>query len=317
MKKAVIAALVLGSAGVCAQGVQGPLGVAAAQGRADSRRVDLKAERAALAAADRAFEQATETRGLVDGFTAYFADSAAFLPPRSNLIRGRAAMQSYLSTSPLFGSLKWENVRTDVSANGRSGYTLGFGTAIGRDGTVAHARMITFWRKQADGSWKVEANVPALSPEAPRPVPEGFGTPQDNGVAGAAPRLTQAAAALAVQQADRDFAAMSAARTPRDAFVAFVAPTGVVMGGPDYGPAEIGRAFEGGSGTLEWGPIAGGAAASGDLGYTIGYAVRRAPDADGTPRTGYSKYLTIWQRQPDGRWLFVADGGTSRPAAAS
>jgi len=317
MKKAVIAAVVLSSAGVCAQAVRGPLGEAAAQARAASWRVDLKAERAALAAADRAFGQATEARGVVDGFTAYFADSAAFLPLRSNLIRGRAAMQEYLRASPLFASLKWENVRTDVSADGRSGYTLGFGTATARDGTVAHVRLITFWRKEADGSWKVEANVPALNPEAPRPVPAGFGTPGDNGVAGAAPRLTQDAAALAVQQADRDFAAMSAARTPRDAFVAFVAPTGVVMGGPDYGAAEIGRAFEGGSGTLEWAPIASGAAASGDLGYTIGYAVRRGPDAGGTVHTGYSKYLTIWQRQPGGKWLFVADGGTSRPAPAS
>jgi ketosteroid isomerase-like protein len=310
MKKAVIAALVLGSSGVCSHGVQGPLGVAAAQAGAGSWQVDINAGRAALAAADRAFEQATETRGLVDGFTACFADSAAFLPPRSNVIRGRAAMQSYLATSPLFASLRWENVRTDVSADGRSGYTLGFGTATGRDGSTVHARMITFWRKQADGSWKVEANVPALSPEAPRPVPPGFGTPGGDGVAGAAPRLTQAAAALAVQQADRGFAAMSAARSAREAFVAFVAPTGLVMGGPEYGAGEIGRAFEGGSGTLEWGPIAGGAAASGDLGYTIGYA-------GGIVRTGYSKYLTIWQRQPDGRWLYVADGGTSRPAPAS
>lgn len=316
MKKAVIAAVLLSSAGVCAGGVHGPLGVAAAQARGDSWRVDLKAERAALAAADRAFDQATETRGLVDGFTAWFADGAAFLPPRSNLIRGRAAMQEYLRASPLFGSLRWENVRTDVSADGRSGYTLGFGTATGRDGSTVHARLITFWRKQENGSWKVEANVPALSPEAPRPVPAGFGTPQDDGVAGTAPRLGQAAAAQAVQQADRDFAAMSAARSPHDAFVAFVAPTGLVMGGPEYGAGEIGTAFEGGGGTLEWGPIAGGAAASGDLGYTIGYAVRRPPQADGNMRTSYSKYLTIWQRQPGGAWRYVADGGTSRPAPA-
>ncbi|HET7233713.1 MAG TPA: DUF4440 domain-containing protein [Longimicrobium sp.] len=285
--------------------------------RADSWRVDLAAERAALAAADQAFSQATEMRGLLDGFTSFFADSGAFLPPRSPMIRGRAAMQAYLRSSPLLATLKWQTVRADVSADGHSGYTLGFGTATGQDGNPVHARLITFWHKEADGTWRVEANVPALSPDAPRPVRDGFGTPRDNGVVGADRRVTQAAATEAVRQADRDFAAMSTARNPHDAFTAFAAPTGVIMGGPEYGADEIASAFQGGAGTLEWGPIAASAAASGDLGYTIGYAVRRIPQQDGTMRTNYSKYLTIWQRQPDGKWLYVADGGTSRPAPAS
>jgi len=318
MKKAVIAVLAVTASGACELKAQGRLAAADAQThRAGSWRVDLVAERAALAAADRAFSQATETRGMVDGFTAWFADGAAFLPPRSTMIRGRAAMQEYLRTSPLLASMRWENVRADVSADGRSGYTLGFGTAAGQDGSALHVRMITFWRRQANGEWKVEANVPALNPEAPRPVRDGFGTPRGNGVAGAGRRVAQAAAALAVQQADRDFAALSAARDPHDAFVAFAAPTGMIMGGPEYGPDEISTAFEGGGGTLEWGPLLGGAAASGDLGYTIGYAVRKASQPDGTVRTSYSKYLTIWQRQADGTWKYVADGGTSRPAPAS
>jgi ketosteroid isomerase-like protein len=318
MKKAMIAVLAVTASGACDLSAQGRLATADGRTqRADSWRVDRVAERAALAAADRALEQATETGGMVNGFTAHFADSAALLPPRSTLIRGHSAMQEYLRASPLLASMRWQNVRTDVSADGRAGYTLGFGTATGRDGTPLHARIIAFWRKQANGNWKVEALVPALNPEAPRPVRDGFGTPRGNGVAGADRRVTQAAAVQAVQRADRDFAGLSAARNPHDAFVAYAAPTGVVMGGPEYGPDEIGTAFEGGVGTLEWGPIAAGAAASGDLGYTIGYAVRKAPQPDGTVRTSYSKYLTIWQRQPDGTWKYVADGGTSRPAPAS
>ncbi|HEU4560008.1 MAG TPA: DUF4440 domain-containing protein [Longimicrobium sp.] len=317
MKKAVIAFVVLTSSGACAVGARGQVASAHSPARAGSWRADLVAARAALADADRAFARATAERGLVDGFTSYFADSAAFLPSRSNLIRGRAAMQEYLRTAELFSALTWETVRADVSADGGTGYTLGFGTATGRDGSTLHARMITFWRKQPDGTWQVEANVPALQPAAPRPVPERFGTPPGNGVAGATPRLTQAAAAEAMAQADRDFAALAAATNPQNAFVTFAAPTGVLMGGPEYGPTEIGGAFAGGNGTLEWGPIAGGAAASGDLGYTIGYSVLRGTNPDGTARTNYSKYLTIWQRQPDGKWLYVADGGTSRPAPAN
>jgi ketosteroid isomerase-like protein len=29
---------------------------------------------------------------------------------------------------------------------------------------------------------------------------------------------------------------------------------------------------------------------------------------------GYSKYLTVWKKQRDGSWRFVADGGSARPA---
>jgi ketosteroid isomerase-like protein len=319
MKRAAIAVVMMTASSACDIGAQGgPLAAAPAQTQATrSWRADLKAERAALADADRAFSRATETEGLVDGFTRYFADGAAFLPPRSNVIRGRAAMQEYLRASPLFGTLKWENVRTDVSADGGTGYTLGFGELRTKDGaTLWHARLITFWRKQPDGEWKVEANVPIGISVPARPVPAGFGTPQDNGVAGADRRLGQAAAAEAVQQADRDFAALSARTNPGQAFVAFAAPTAVTTGGPEYGPEEIARAFEGGSATIEWGPIAGGAAESGDLGYSIGIATTRAQTPDG-PRVSYSKYLTIWQRQADGKWLYVADGGTSRPAPAN
>lgn len=311
MKRAVIAVLVMTASGACDMSAQGRT----AQVQRASWRGDVVAWRAELAVADQALSQATEARGMVDGFAARFADDAAFLPPRSNVIRGRAAMQEYLRTAPLFGSLRWQTVRADVSADGGAGYTLGFGTLTTREGETLHARMITFWRRQPGGEWTVEASVPALAGEAPRAIPDGFGTPRGSGVAGADRRWTQTSATEAVQQADRDFAALSLRSTPGEAFAAFAAPTAMTMGGPDFGPAEIGKAFEGGDATIEWGPILGGAAASGDLGYTVGEATIRAQTPEG-PRSSYSKYLTIWQRQADGKWLYVADGGTSRPAPA-
>jgi ketosteroid isomerase-like protein len=175
-----------------------------------------------------------------------------------------------------------------------------------------HARLISFWRKDADGAWKLAAHVPALNPEAPRSVPAGFGTPNDNGLAGAGHRADAAASLAAVLQADRDFAALAAAENVQVAFAAFAAPTGVVMGGPEYGPDEIRASFAeavAAGATLEWGPILGGVAESGDLGYTVGLAVSNGPNGK-----RYTKYLSIWQRQPDGRFKYVADGGTSRPA---
>src|SRR5712664_393276 len=59
---------------------------------------------------------------------------------------------------------------------------------------------------------------------------------------------------------------------------------------------------------LEWWPVAAEIAPSGDLGCTIG-------EAKIASLNHYSKYLTIWRRQQDGSWKFVADGGNVRPAS--
>lgn len=316
-KNVFVGTLILAAATGCADtGAAGdPLAVTAAQQRDQAWRVDLKAEREALLAADRALSQATSTLGWENGFVPAIAADAHFLPAGENLVQGADAIRAFVHGAPSYGSASWQTFRADVSADGTSGYTLSLGDNVRKAGDHFHLRVIAYWQKR-DDAWKLVAMVPIFTTAAPQPVKEGFGTPADNGVAGARPALHDAAQTLAeVMQADRDFAALAAVQTPRDAFVAFAAPTGVVIGGPSFGPEEIGAGF--GSGTLEWGPITGRAAASGDLGYTIGYATSRGVRPDGTPAVGYSKYLTIWQRQPNGQWLFAADGGTFRPAPAN
>jgi ketosteroid isomerase-like protein len=76
----------------------------------------------------------------------------------------------------------------------------------------------------------------------------------------------------------------------------------------NHGRDAIGAAFAGfpAHAVLEWAPVGANIAASGDLGCTVG-------EAAVTTLRAYSKYLTIWKRQPDGAWKFVADGGNARP----
>jgi hypothetical protein len=53
-----------------------------------------------------------------------------------------------------------------------------------------------------------------------------------------------------------------------------------------------------------------GAAASADLGFTVGVATYVAsPGA--SPRR--SKYLTVWALQRDGSWRYLVDGGNALP----
>jgi len=66
---------------------------------------------------------------------------------------------------------------------------------------------------------------------------------------------------------------------------------------------------------LDWAPTAGGAARSGDLGFSVGIASDTITDPSG--ELGFwSKYLTVWEKHPDRRWLYVVDGGTSTPPPA-
>lgn len=59
---------------------------------------------------------------------------------------------------------------------------------------------------------------------------------------------------------------------------------------------------------IHWKPLRADVSDSGDFGYTWGVA-ESGPGKDG-PFKPYGIYITIWKRQPDGRWKFVYDSAT-------
>jgi ketosteroid isomerase-like protein len=242
-------------------------------------------------------------------------DDVRFLAPGQDTLRGRTAAAAWLAGAPVGAlRLRWTPVQGGVSADGRTGYTFGAAAGPRADGTELHWRYISFWRRQPDGGWRIEAHMGTSAQGAAAAAPQGWPT-LERGIPAGTPSPRGAAEREAVMQADRDFAAMSMARTPREAFEAFAAPWGALASGPEYGPAQIGQGFSRPS-VIEWGPVMGEAAGSGDLGYTIGLAKFTFTRPDGTPGTAYSKYLSVWQRQADGSWRYVVDGGNPRPAPA-
>jgi ketosteroid isomerase-like protein len=60
---------------------------------------------------------------------------------------------------------------------------------------------------------------------------------------------------------------------------------------------------------LAWEPARAQIAASGDLGWTTGSFVSRAPGPDGVDVEGRGRYVTIWRLQADGSWKVVMDLG--------
>lgn len=132
-----------------------------------------------------------------------------------------------------------------------------------------------------------------------------------------------AAMEKALMDADRAFAAAVAAAAPENraqAWAAWFAADGVqlyggeINRGHDAVTALMQPSFAQGF-VLEWEPEFVVAAASGDLGYTIGRYTSRMPLEDGTERPGSGRYLTVWAKQPDGSWKVAVDLGS--PAAAS
>ncbi|MEO1243111.1 MAG: nuclear transport factor 2 family protein [Pseudomonadota bacterium] len=121
-----------------------------------------------------------------------------------------------------------------------------------------------------------------------------------------------------MMETDRAFAAMAARDGVPAAFAAYA--------------AEDVRMFPGGSqpyagrdtlieryadfpndARLEWDPVEGMASPDGDFGFTWGRYVYTPPaNAEGAS-VGHGKYVSIWRREDNGDWKFVADIGNSNP----
>ena len=135
----------------------------------------------------------------------------------------------------------------------------------------------------------------------------------------AAPML-RAAPVDEVLAADRAFAALARAKGPRAAFTEYADAQAVMFRagvGPVKGVEAIGRVFEDPPASMPaWEPEAAEVAASGDLAYSWGpftwTPVPGGPLAGKPPLTGY--YVSIWKKQPDGRWKWVVDLGVPAPS---
>lgn len=291
-------------------------------GEASARaHLDLREERAALAAAAEALSDAIQAQGIVAALGAAFAEDVQFLSPRMPILQGASAATSFLATNPIAPTaMRWDVVKVDVSSDGTQGYTWaqGFATInLGTGATELPTLFLIYWRRgasDAGGAWQVAAmSFNLRDPEASTTLPAAFGTPTSKHRR-YFPNTDVADERAALLAADAAFSALSVSQGTGVAFQTFAAPTGIAVGGGAFvlGPEAIGEAFAPSSPAdlVSWVPVYSDVAASGDLGFTVGNATfdLAVPDV-----TFYTKYLTVWQKQNDGDWRFVADLGSSRP----
>jgi ketosteroid isomerase-like protein len=273
--------------------------------------------RRSLIAADAQLAAAIGTQGEAEGLWPAFADDGVYLHPGVDVVRGREAVRAFLrQTFPATSAqpLRLQLVTGDASSDGEIGYSFGwFETAAGAAG---FGKYLAAWRRVED-AWRLAVFVRIAAPKAPSPLP----AQADAGILAGEHGVAQPGDPEALRQqviaTDTAFAARSVAEGYTVAFTSYCAPDAVIAGGADlhWNAAGVAEALAGWTpgDTLDWAPLLGRAAASGDLGYTVGAAVHRV---EGKPPT-YSKYLTIWIRRPDGSWRFVLDGGNARPAPST
>ncbi len=127
-----------------------------------------------------------------------------------------------------------------------------------------------------------------------------------------APAATRAAspALTSLVEAERAFAAMSVEKGVRASFLAFLAPDAIVFRpGPVNGPASMRLRADTRTPALVWEPAYAEISAAGDLGVTTGpWEQRPQPFA---PPAAFGHFVSVWKKQPSGKWRVAVDIGTS------
>lgn len=133
-----------------------------------------------LMEADRAFSAMSATDGSAKAFVAYSADDVRMFGTGGTPHIGKAALEAHYATpegmaASASGTLTWEPAEGHVSKDGLMGWTHGNWTLVtvpDADGAsiTLTGHYLTVWREEADGSWKVVADMGTV--DRPPPAAE-------------------------------------------------------------------------------------------------------------------------------------------------
>ena len=278
---------------------------------------DPSAVAAELLAADRAFAAAAERTDPAAGLAPMLAADVAMRIP-GGFARGRDSALAAIRASPVTGTpgarLGWTPIRVGVSADGRQGFTLGYTSVHGADGSSTPGKYLTYWVKGPDG-WRAavygrgRASAPAGADPVPPLLPARSVAPSVD--PGLIARFRQS-----LDTSERAFSRDAQQIGLRQAFVRYGSRDAMNMGGAAHagfvvGPDSIGAVVgegepETGS-SVSWAPDQGViVASSGDLGVTLGTIVVNQPDSTGQ-RPSFP-FFTVWHRAaPEEAWRYVAE----------
>lgn len=126
-------------------------------------KVDLKAAEDEIRALDVAWAKSAGARDL-DAVVSYYSEDAQVLAPNAPIATTKAAIRE--GWAGLLGpemSLTWKDTKIEVAQSGELAYLVGAYMLEIKDAkgqvTTDKGKLLEVWKKQADGKWKVVADV--------------------------------------------------------------------------------------------------------------------------------------------------------------
>ncbi len=254
-----------------------------------------------LVQAEKDFSKLSVERGIKDSFVANFADDAIIFRPTPV-----AGKKWYEGHPPARGVLSWQPVLSEIAASGELGYNTGpYEYREKPDAKpVGYGEFFSFWKKQADGNWKVVLDQGVEHSTLNTEIKLEAIVPQSKAADSKNDDLST------LMQIDRKFSQLSKDQGIQKAFAQFLAQKTRLMR-PQLLPEsnrEKGLAIVSQEkGTLTWEPSGGDIAKSGDLGYTYGLSQR---NVDGKVEKG--NYVRAWRKE-NGDWKVAVDVMTPFP----
>lgn len=263
-----------------------------------------------VADAERAFAKTAVEKGVRDSFLEFFAEDGINFTPHPGKAKENLSKRP-ATRSPF--TLNWQPIYADAAQAGDLGFTTGpytlTDTRPNPQATV-YGYYFSFWRKQADGSWKVVIDFGIQTP-APKSPTYTFKPAPTTAFKKANANLEAEREALL--KTDRDFIHLASAEGARKAYMATTTDYARIHRNgrmPVVGKAEI-RAFLAEKNmTMTGEPIFADVAASADLGYTYGKFEWREKGVEQVTK-GY--YVRAWKRDAKGAWKIIVDVANELP----
>ena len=110
----------------------------------------------------------------LDGTVAYYTDDAVVLAPNAPIAKDRAAIRAiWAPMCAADASISWDATQVEVARSGDLGYSTGTYQVTMKDEqgkpVADRGKFLEVWKKQADGKWKVAADV--FNTDLPLPAP--------------------------------------------------------------------------------------------------------------------------------------------------
>jgi len=142
-------------------------------GCAGRGRVDMTKETDRLLQTDRDFAAASLEHGAADAFRMYLAEEATMFSDGRHPVRGRDSIYDLMKPGADGYVLEWTPRAAEVASSGDMGWTWGEYTVTVKGvegaGEKSYGKYVNVWKKNAEGEWKVVADIGNDSPPPGEP----------------------------------------------------------------------------------------------------------------------------------------------------